>query len=210
MLVFIDESGDPGLKVSQGSSRLFVVSLVVFEDDEEAMACDRRIALLRQELKWHDTDEFHFYENSDRIRRAFLEAVASYNFSYYCVVINKDPVKISPQAFKNIGLFHEYACGLLFEKAKEKLNRATVIIDRTGNLNFKRQLLKYLRQRMNSHNQELIKELKMQRSSSNNLLQLADYVSGLTNRFIQGDKKFATDYYKMISHRERYVQVWPK
>ncbi|MBI3313947.1 MAG: DUF3800 domain-containing protein [Candidatus Omnitrophica bacterium] len=36
MLVFIDESGDSGLKITEGSSRYFSIALVVFEDREEA------------------------------------------------------------------------------------------------------------------------------------------------------------------------------
>ena len=36
MLVFVDESGDPGLKLDQGSSRYFIVILVLFEDPENA------------------------------------------------------------------------------------------------------------------------------------------------------------------------------
>ena len=35
MLVFVDESGDPGLKPEQGSSTHFVVALVIFEDHDE-------------------------------------------------------------------------------------------------------------------------------------------------------------------------------
>jgi hypothetical protein len=36
MLAFIDESGDSGLKIDDGSSKYFVVSLVVFEEPKEA------------------------------------------------------------------------------------------------------------------------------------------------------------------------------
>ena len=43
MLVFIDESGDSGLKINNGSSRYFAVSLVIFADDNEANACDKKI-----------------------------------------------------------------------------------------------------------------------------------------------------------------------
>ena len=52
MLVFIDESGDSGLKIEKGSSRYFTVSLVVFEDNDEALACDQRIKLVRKELNY--------------------------------------------------------------------------------------------------------------------------------------------------------------
>lgn len=60
MLVFIDESGDPGLKIEKGSSRYFTVSLVVFEDKEEALACDQRIGLLRRELGWEQKKRISF------------------------------------------------------------------------------------------------------------------------------------------------------
>jgi len=49
----------------------------------------------------------------------------------------------------------------------------------------------------------------MQRSSGNRLLQLADYIAGVINRKVQG-KADADTYHKLVSHREIYVQVWPK
>jgi len=63
MLVFIDESGDTGRKLEKGSSRYFVISLLIFDDHEEANNCDQRIRLLRKELKLSNDYEFHFYEN---------------------------------------------------------------------------------------------------------------------------------------------------
>ena len=94
MLVFIDESGDSGLKISQGSSRYFSIALVIFEDHEEANACDQRIELLAKEIGWDASSEFHFKRNSDKVRKAFLSAVAPYHFFYYGIVINKDPQKL--------------------------------------------------------------------------------------------------------------------
>ncbi len=71
--------------------------------------------------------EFHFKRNSDRIRRAFLEAVAPYNFFYYGIVINKDPKKLWGKGFKSKESFYKYACGLVFENAKEKLADPQVV-----------------------------------------------------------------------------------
>ncbi len=89
MLVFIDESGDTGLDVGAGASSRFAIGLVVFEDDDEALACDRRIELLRHEIKWRPDSEFHFIRNSNKAREAFFVAVAPYNFFYYGIVIRK-------------------------------------------------------------------------------------------------------------------------
>ncbi|MFA5033728.1 MAG: DUF3800 domain-containing protein [bacterium] len=36
MLVFLDDSGDPGFKVEKGSSPVFVIALVVFDDHLDA------------------------------------------------------------------------------------------------------------------------------------------------------------------------------
>lgn len=60
MLVFIDESGDTGLKIKKGSSRYFVIALVSFEENEEAIACDQRIGFLKRELKLPERFEFKF------------------------------------------------------------------------------------------------------------------------------------------------------
>lgn len=208
MLVFIDESGDSGLKLGRGSSPHFTVSLVIFEDDEEATACDKEIQLLKHKLKWESSDEFHFKSNSDAVRRQFLKAVSPYNFFYYGIVIDKQRDNFPHEDFATKQAFYHYACGLLFENAKEKLDNAKVTIDQSGDLDFKRQLGKYLREKMNSE-KSLIRDVKMQRSTSTTLLQLADYVAGAINRSLSQKRKYADDYRQMIKHREIHVQVWP-
>ncbi len=160
MLVFIDESGDSGLKIERGSSRFFTVALVAFEDMEEANACDQRIELLKKELGWKRDREFHFKQNSHRIRCAFLKSVAPYNFFYYGISINKDPEKLYGDGFRNKESFYKYTCGLVFENAKEKLNNAIILIDKSGNTDFRRQLARYLKARVN-RDRNVIKKIKM-------------------------------------------------
>ncbi|HLE87121.1 MAG TPA: DUF3800 domain-containing protein [Candidatus Brocadiaceae bacterium] len=128
MLVFIDEAGDTGRKIEKGSSKLFVISLVMFDDYEEASACDQRINLLRRELNLPADYEFHFVHNSQRI---------------------------------------------------------------------------------NTGDKMVIKKIKQQRSSSNDLLQVADYVAGVVNRKFQ-NKKDWQDYYRFVASKEIWVQKWPR
>lgn len=206
MLVFIDESGDPGLKLKEGSSDYFVIALVVFEDNEEAIACDQRIQLLKRELGLIN-EEFHFKRNSDRIRESFIKAVAPYDFFYYAIILDKD--RLYYQGFRDKKSFYKYACSLLFENAKEKLNNSIVLIDKSGSLDFQRQLSKYLKLKMNNRLRR-IKLVKAQKSNSNNLLQLADYIASIINRSVQHKKVNAKHYRKMIAHREIRVQIWPE
>lgn len=208
MLVFIDESGDTGLKIAQGSSQFFCVALVFFEDHDEAVACDQRIQLLKKELSWKEQSEFHFGRNSDKVRKLFLKTVAPYNFFYYGIVFNKNPGKLSNEVFKDRRSFYKYACGLVFENARSKLSEAIVVVDKSGNMEFRSELAKYLRAKTNK-DKVLIKKFKMEKSSSNNLLQLADYIAGVINREIQ-DKKSAEGYNKLITRRKIEVEKWPK
>ena len=89
MLVFVDESGDVWLKLGQGSSEFFVVTLVVFEDNDEAEALDQRVDLLMKELGINLRGEFKFNKANQNIRKAFLQTILPYTFFYFAIVINK-------------------------------------------------------------------------------------------------------------------------
>lgn len=209
MLAFIDESGDTGLRIEEGSTRYFVVSLVLFEDLEEATACDQRIQLLKKELGFPPDFEFHFYDNSDKVRRKFLEVISPYTFFYIGIAINKDPKKLWGEGFKHKDSFYKYVCGLVFENAKPHLKQARVKIDKSGSSVFRSQLAKYLQKKVNGTDFQCIKSVKMEHSHSNNLLQVADYVSGIINRKVQ-EKKNSQIYYKYISPKELDLRTWPK
>lgn len=204
MLVFIDESGDTGLKIDKGSSKYFVIALVIFEDHEEAIACDQRIELLKRELKMPEGFEFKFNRLRKDQRIKFFEAVLPYTFFYFGIVINKE--KLYGEGFKVRESFYKYTCSLVFENAKPYLREAIIVIDGSGSREFKRQLKTYLRKKIGT---SIIKKIKIQPSHKNNLLQLADMIAGAIYRsFTQkGDKKI---YRKIIGAKEMNVQFWPK
>jgi len=206
MLVFIDESGDTGLKVNRGSSRYFVIGLISFEENDEALACDQRIELLKRELKLPKGSEFKFGKLRKEQRIKFFEAVLPYSFFYFAIVLNKDTNKLYGEGFAIKESFYKYTCSLVFENAKPYLKNATVIIDGSGSREFKRQLKTYLRKKVGS---DVIKKVKVQASHSNNLVQLADMIIGAVHRSFaeKGDKDV---YRKMIGFKEINVQIWPK
>ena len=209
MLVFLDESGDTGRKVGSGSSIYFVVSLVLFLDREEALRCDARIASLRSELGLSETYEFHFSNNSKRVRQAFLEAISPYNFSLITVAINKNPHKLYGDGFNTKDSFYKYACQMVLTNALPYLDRATLVIDKSGSATFLGTLKRYIRTKLQDQNRTKIKSIKAQDSAANNLLQLVDYCVGISNRKVQGKSDWQI-YYKYISSHEQSWQEWPK
>jgi len=209
MLVFVDEAGDVGFKFSKGSSRLLIVTIVLFEEQEEAKNCDLRIDLLRRELRLPEKFEFHFNQNSPEIRKAFLRAVTPYNFSYFAVVIDKNEFRM-PE-LSTAKTFYRHACSLVFENAKKRLNEAIVIIDGKGGRHYKRDLQRDLKRRINNSlaSVRYIGTIKIQDSAGNNLIQLADMVCGAVNRSLSG-KPDAQDYRQIIAPREVSVEMVPK
>jgi hypothetical protein len=88
MYVFVDASGDPGLKILSGSSRYFTIALVAIQDEDVA-DCNSRIDQLRNTLMFPPSYEFHFSANSRKVRQAFLAAVASSKFFYHIYALDK-------------------------------------------------------------------------------------------------------------------------
>jgi len=208
MLVFVDEAGDSGMAGKPGSSDFFIVSAVLFEDRDEANACDQRIDLLREELGLSGK-EFHFCEGSKRTRTAFLTEIAKFQFFYFAIILNKK--KLTGPGFQFKDSFYKYTVNLVFQNAKPHLKNAIVVVDRSGQKEFRSQLATYLKRRINQDDGDCyIKKIKMQNSHGNNLLQLADMVCGAVARSTRIKKEDRRFYRDLIRHRELSVQVWPR
>src|SRR3989344_441320 len=108
MLVFVDDSGDPGFKLEKGSSRFFVIALLIFQDELEAEKTAVAIKGLRRSLKFPDSVEFKFHKSSSRVRVKFLETINRFPFKIRCLIIDK--TKIHSQELRhNKETFYSYA-----------------------------------------------------------------------------------------------------
>lgn len=211
MLVFLDESGDPGRKIDKGSSPFFVVALVTFDDHDEADKCDQRITALRSELKLGEGYEFHFGKNSKRVRSAFLEAVHPHHFFYHAFALNKDPKKLYGRGFDFKESLYKWVASTTFQNAKSYLDDATVVLDQCGDRKFRDELAAYLRARINSKGgKQAIKKVKIQRSTGNNLIQLADYVASITHRHVAGTPGGSELRSEFLASHESSFRLWPK
>jgi len=90
MLVFIDDSGDPSFKLAKGSSRVFVIALVIFEDELEAEKTSIAIKELRRRLKVSDLFEFKFNKANKTFRNSFLNTVKNFKFKIRAIVVKKE------------------------------------------------------------------------------------------------------------------------
>ena len=208
MLAFVDESGDTGFKLGRGSSPLFAVSMVVFADRGEAHRCDEHIAQLRSDLALRASHEFHFSHNAPWIRAAFLAATQPFAFDTHAVVLDKARVSADGLGAA-AGDLYQMALNLLFDESAHRLQRAIVTLDATGGRGTQRRLAASLRQQLNASDRGSSHRVKFERSSGNNLLQLADYVVALAARRHAGERAGTDLYRRYLSSKETTWRVWP-
>ena len=79
LLVFIDESGDPGFKLDRGSSDVFVLAMVLFADASYAQATSELIveAQRRNRIKL----EWKFSKSSNEARDDFFTSISNARFT---------------------------------------------------------------------------------------------------------------------------------
>jgi hypothetical protein len=207
MLCLVDESGDVGLKIGEGSSEFFTVTVVFFRDREEAQSCDNRITQLRQELSIKKEFEFHFASASNRIKTSFFAAVMEFDFLYVAMTIDK--AKLYGFGLQHPKIFYKYVCRIVFETLKPHLEDAKIIFDGQGSQQFKRELQSYLKKHLNKGDTRCVKQVRVQDSHKNNLIQLADMVCGAIAESLKAREQ-SDKHYKSIVVRELSWQMWPK
>lgn len=197
MLVFIDDSGDPGFKLESGSTKYFVISCVVFEDDLEALKVKVAIKELRRTLRFPDTVEFKFFKSSSEVKKTFLETINKFSFHVRSIVINKQIIK-SNKLRTDKNSFYSYVIKSVLQNSDDTILDAKIRIDGSGDRTFRRSFLTYLRKQLNSKQKKVIKNCKLVDSQSDELIQMADMIAGSVRRSYDVSKKDAYVYKSII------------
>jgi hypothetical protein len=176
MLVFIDESGDPGFKVTKGSSPVFTAVLVAFRDRSEAAPTDSAISSLATRLRIRP--EFKFNKCRPEVRDAFFSAVAPFGFCVRAIVVRKELI-YSPHLRTNKEAFYNFFVRSMLRFDNGLLQSAKVVIDGSGDRQFKRELATYFRRQLPRGQ---IEEIAFHKSEADRLVQLADMCAGAIAR----------------------------
>lgn len=197
MLVFIDDSGDAGFKFASGSTRYFVIACVIFDDDLEALKVKVAIRELKRQIGFPDSVEFKFFKSSDEIKQKFLHGISRYTFRVRTIVVDKSIIR-SRELKENKSSFYSYIIKLVLQNNDETIIDAKIRIDGSGDRQFRRSFLGYLRKQLNSHQKIVIKNCKLVDSQSDELIQMADMIAGAIRRSYDSSKKDAKIYKKII------------
>ena len=195
MLVFIDESGDPGFKTDDGASPIFVVAMVIFKNGDDAAAAMQ--AIENSEARRIHKPEFKFSKCCDDVRDAFFQAVRGLPFRVRAIVVSKNVI-YSPRLRADKDRFYEYFVKQMMQHDNGVLKDARVVIDGSGDREFRQNLNAALRRRLG---EGVIKDVRFKESHRDVLIQLADMCAGAVARSYRTDRKDPWRWRTMLSPR---------
>lgn len=200
MLVFIDESGDAGFRVEQGSSPVFVAAMVIFADGDAASATEA--ALARSEARRLHKTEFKFSKTRDDVRDLFFQAVRDQPFRVRAIVVEKAVIR-SAHLKTDKESFYEFFVKQMLRHDDGRLTDARVIIDGSGDRDFRKRLSAAIRKRMRDG---AVKDCRFSNSANDALVQLADMCAGAIARSYRTDRADRRRWRDML--RPRIDNVW--
>jgi hypothetical protein len=202
MLVFIDESGDPGFKLGQGSSEVFVLAMVIFHDTAEAERTTSLIvdAQRRNRIK----PEWKFAKSSNLARDDFFTTLAPARFACRCLVIRKELIR-SENLKTNPRRFYSFFTRLMCQHDGGMLRDARIVIDGSGDRAFKQELQSYMRRELP---QGTIKKMGFKDSRKDALVQLADMCAGAVARSYAENRAEAERWRNMLARSGQISDIW--
>jgi hypothetical protein len=193
--LYIDESGDSGVKKNNGSSSHFVIAGVLFEDIIDALEAELSIKRLRRRLHWADNREFKFNKLKKSIVSDLLREVSAAKFEVYAISIDKESLDT------NIGSEIGYwsLVGKLISQVPID-SETRIFLDSIGGKKAQRKLETDLRRELRKSGKQF-KDLTFCDSKEYDLIQLADLIAGSINRSYQIGKTDSQEYISIIRHR---------
>ena len=197
--IFIDDSGDPGLKDSS-TSRLIIAAVIVM-DRENLSTLNAAINGFRAGLGWNELDEFRFSSTNKRIIKELLKHLSQFDFKSYAAFIDKDKILNTTRFSKNETIYNYAIKELLL---KLKLYEPTIVIDGVSEKKPAQRTRVYLRKALK---QKGITKCKISfvDSRKNSAVQLADIVVGSIARSFDKTKDDHNDYIKLLKGKIKNI-----
>lgn len=199
MLVFIDESGDAGFKLSDGATPIFVAAMVIFADAQAAQSTEQVIRDTM--IACHAEPEFKFSKCRAGTKDRFFSAVRSCPFTVRAIVVRKEVI-FSPHLRADKENFYRFFVRQMMTHDDGALVQASVVIDSSGDRPFRKMLEASLRRQLGTR----LKRLRFRDSRSDALVQLADMCVGAIARSYRSDRKDAWRWRQML--QPRIADVW--
>jgi len=186
---FGDEAGDTGFAFERGSTRYFVLLLLLLDEPEPLRD---RIDRLRQQLGLPYGVEFKFHKTSNANRQAFLKALRPYPFVGRALVVDKPRLSAKWRQMRDVEFYAHCFAELVDRMPAGELGETILVLDQYGApTTTLRELRRRLKARTVDQSFRPFKRVSLKRSKGENLIQCADMVVGaLMRELSEGDNSF--------------------
>lgn len=97
MQLYVDESGDPGMKTTCGSSSCYLVATLIIEYSDSQAKIEAALRSTKQHLRLPPSFEFRWSRNNARIRKAVIDSIDPSWFRWrYCINKKENLVALKP------------------------------------------------------------------------------------------------------------------
>lgn len=185
MHVYIDDSGDGGMKLGAGSSSHLVMAAMVFRDVDELAVLDARVAACRAATG--HTREFKFSRTRDSTKDAFFAAIQPVEFVVRAIIVDKARIH-SAKLRASPGAMKSYAIRQLLSKNFGQIVDAKVFVDGQETRGMDLPDTQYLPRMVNRESPGTISKVRFVDSTTSTGIQLADMVAGAIHRAFRADR----------------------
>lgn len=188
-LVFVDESGNPGIKDEQGE---FVIVGVVVIEENDLTKISEEFSKIKQQMNWDADFEFKFSKTNKNIIIKLLKSLSNINFEIYALIFDKKDISTNGQT-----IYNRLLCDLIKEM---RIENADILVDGKTSRRNKNSVASFFRKELSKNGNKL----RYGNSKSYDGLQLADLIAGTIHRFYAG-KKGGIDFMSIIKNKIKLI-----
>lgn len=192
-----DETGQTGFRFDSGSTELFVITLILTNDQE---AIGKSIQQVKLDIGLSDLKEFKFHDTPHRFRLQFFNSLQHREFVVRSLFVRKKLLSEKFSGMKSWEFYGFFLTRLLDKLPYDELYETTLIMDEFGPTRATtREIRESLRKlELWSNSSTHIKNIIARRSQSEPMIQVADMCGGAIYRWLAtGDDT----YYRIIKRK---------
>lgn len=188
-MVFVDESGNPGIKDEQGE---FVIVGIIVVNENDLARISKEFSKIRRQMNLDRDFEFKFSKTNKKIIIKLLKGLSDIDFEVYALIFDKKVIQTNGQT-----VYNRLLCDLIKEM---KIKDADILVDGKTSRRNRNSVASFFRKELLGTGNRL----RYGNSKSFDGLQLADLIAGTIHRFCS-EKKGGVDFMMIIKNKIKLI-----
>lgn len=128
LYIYMDESGDLGFNFEKGSSKNFVITLVVTNNDAPLCRCMKKARDKILQKKLHQRPELKANESNEQVISRVLNEFLKIDAQVHYIVVNKE--RVYEYLRTNKKKLYNYIAGIILQETKIVFNKIVLKVDK--------------------------------------------------------------------------------